>query len=140
MGDTRREIPQITRADIGNKVPAVLIHRCNPCASKQHIGPFGLLMPVQLPHAAWSQAHINCRECGGNGQFSNRYLSGPAAVIELHMGVGEREFQIGNESIVRNRWNEHIRVLPVPHHIAGAKVYVACAVAADRLGNACFSG
>ncbi|MNF10579.1 hypothetical protein D3C80_2115610 [compost metagenome] len=59
MGDTRGKIPQITRTDIGDEIAPVLINGGNPGTPQQHIGPFRLLMPVQLPDAARRQAHID---------------------------------------------------------------------------------
>src|SRR5215211_9549996 len=48
MGDAGREIPEITRADVVDKVAPLLIDRRDPRASAKHVLPFGFFMPVHL--------------------------------------------------------------------------------------------
>ncbi|MNV34280.1 hypothetical protein D3C71_1256900 [compost metagenome] len=128
MGETGREIPQIAGVDVGNEIPPVLIDRGHARAAKQHIGPFGLLMPVQLADASRGERHIDSGQSRRNRQLAYGDLARPAAFVQLHMRVREGKAQVGDESIIRYWRDEQIRILHIQHDISRAIIRGALSV------------
>src|ERR1700728_2141367 len=100
MWNARREIPEITNANIVDKVSSLSIDRGDTRRSVQHVGPFGGLVPVQLPNAAGVQAHIHASDFLGDAEFSDCNLTGPTAGFLPHMRVGERKPQVGKRAVI----------------------------------------
>ena len=73
---------------------------------------------MQLANAAGVQAHVHAGNVLGNTEFSHGDLTGPATGCLPHMGVREREAQIGQRAVIGGRWNQQIGILPVAGEIA----------------------
>ena len=67
------------------------VNRGDARATVEHKGPLGLLVPMEFAHATRLQAHVYTGERRRYRQFASRYLARPAALLQAHGGVGERE-------------------------------------------------
>ena len=47
--DARSEIPKVSYSHIIDEIPALRVNCCDPRGTVEHIGPFGGLVPMQLP-------------------------------------------------------------------------------------------
>ena len=73
MGNAAGKIPEIADADIVDEIPALRVDRGDAGRSIEHVGPFRLLVPVQLAHAARVQPHIDAGDA-----TSKRRAPGPS--------------------------------------------------------------
>ena len=81
MRDTRWKIPEIADTNVINEVVSLLVDGRDASAAVKHVGPFGLLVPMQFANAAGIQAHVHAGDVLGNAEFSQRDLTGPAAGV-----------------------------------------------------------
>ena len=99
----------------------------------KHVGPFGLLVPMQLAHAAGVQPHVHAGDVLGDAKLARGDLAGPAAARLPHMRIGKGEAQIGHRPGIRRRRIDHIGVLPLANHVTGMRVRAANAGRPARL-------
>ena len=118
MRNAARKIPEIADADVVDEVVSLGIDRGDAGGAVEHVGPFGRLVPMQFAHAAGVQAHVHAGDVLGNPEFAHGDLAGPAAGLLPHMGVGEREAQIGQRAVIGRRRHQQIRILPVAGEVA----------------------
>ena len=103
MRDAGGKIPEIADADVVDEVAALRVDRGDARGAVEHVGPLGLLVPMQLAHAAGIEPHVDAGDVLGNAELAHRHLPGPAAAFLPHMGVGEREAQIGQRAVIGGR-------------------------------------
>ncbi|MMZ60662.1 hypothetical protein D1872_227700 [compost metagenome] len=89
MRNSGGKVPKVSHAYIGYKIPPVLIDRRDPGPAHQHDGPFRLLMPMQFPDAPRRKRHVHPGQRRRGRKLANGHLPRPAAVIQLHMRIGE---------------------------------------------------
>ncbi len=92
--NARREIPQITHANIVHEPGAVGIKRRDAGVAIGHVGPFALFMPVQLTNAPCIEAHIHARNRGGDAELTLSDLAGPSTAAFTYVRVTEGKAQI----------------------------------------------
>ena len=93
----------------------------------EHVGPLGGLVPMQLAHAAGIEPHVDAGDVLGNAELAHRHLPGPAARLQTHMGVVEREAQIRQRAVVGGRRREDVRVLAGTDRILRTRIGAAAA-------------
>jgi len=79
MRNYSREIPQIAGADIVDEGASLFVDGRNARMPGEHVGPFGLLVPMHLADAAGIESHIHAGELGCNRQLTHRHLARPGA-------------------------------------------------------------
>src|SRR5271166_3622500 len=77
-----REIPEIADAYIVDEVASLRVDRGNAGGSVKHVGPFGLLVPMQLAHSARIETHVHAGNRGGNAELAPAHLTGPSAGLQ----------------------------------------------------------
>src|SRR3981189_1666145 len=125
MRDTARKIPEIADADVSIETLPLGVHGCDAGAAVKHVGPFGLLVPMQFAKAAGVQAHIHAGNVLGNAEFSHGDLTRPATGSLPHMSVREREAQIRKHALIGGWRNEQVRILPVSGEVARTRIGAA---------------
>ena len=108
-------------ADVINEVVAVIVDRGDPRFARDHERPFGLLVPMQLAHAAGIEPHVDARDRGRGRQLALRDLARPAALAHFHVRVGERIMQVRDRAVVGFGRVDEIRVFPGDIRIARAQ-------------------
>jgi hypothetical protein len=58
---------------------------------------------MQLTHAAGVEAHVHAGHALGDAELARRYLPGPAAAGQPHMGIVEREPQVRQGTVIGGR-------------------------------------
>src|SRR5262245_54445726 len=87
----RREKPKVTHAHVIDEVAPLRVDGGYAGVAIKHVRPLGGLMPMQLAHAPAIEAHVHAGDILRHAEFARRYLTRPAARLEAHMGVRERE-------------------------------------------------
>ena len=128
-----RKIPQIADADVINEVAALRIDRGDPRGAIQHVGPLGLLVPMQLAHAAGIQPHVHAGDALGDAELAYRHLARPAAALLPHVRVGKGEAQVGQGAVIGGRRIEHVGILLLAQPVARPRIRPADAGFAARL-------
>src|SRR6202051_1282651 len=100
MWNARCEIPEIADADVIDEVVPLSVDGGDAGAAVKDVGPFGSLVPMQFANAAGIQTHVHASNVLGNTEFPHGDLTGPAAGLLPHMGVGEREAQVGQRAVI----------------------------------------
>ena len=75
MRNTGGEIPKVAWSDVGDEIMAVGVDRGDARGAVKHERPFGLLMPMQLTHAAGIEPHVDARDGGRDRQLALRDFS-----------------------------------------------------------------
>lgn len=76
-----REVPQVALFEVIDEVAAFVVQGGDAHGAVEDIGPFGLLVPVQLADDALAQAHVDAGQFIGCWQFANGGLAGPASLL-----------------------------------------------------------
>src|SRR2546430_10088597 len=87
----RREKPEIADADIVDEVAPLRVDGGDPGGAVKHVRPLGGLVPMHLAHATSVEPHIHAGDSFGDAEVARRHLTRPAARLEAHMSVRERE-------------------------------------------------
>jgi hypothetical protein len=127
MRDAGGEVPEVADTDIVDEVVARGVDGGDPRLAIQHVGPFRLLVPMQLARAAGVQAHVHAGDVLGDAELADRDLAGPAALLLAHMRVGEGIAQVLERAAVGPRRVQEARILPVAQQIARAGIGAAAA-------------
>src|SRR3984957_1359024 len=135
MGNAAGKIPEIADADVVDKVTALRVNRGDAGRSKEHVGPFRLLMPVKLADAARVQPHVHAGDRFRNAKFPRGDLPSPAAARLPDMRIGEGKPEIRQSSGIGRRRIEEIRILSFPRNVAWDRVRAANARRPARLGS-----
>ena len=127
MRDARREIPQIADPHVVDEISPLGIDGGDARSAVKHVGPFSLLVPVELADAAGVEAHLHTGDTRGNAEFASRHLTGPSTRRQSHVSIGEREAQVWQRAIIGGRRHKEVGVLPIPRDIAGTGIGAAMA-------------
>src|SRR3981189_1348090 len=125
MWNAAGEIPEISDSDLIDKVSPVGVDRGDARRPIEHVGPFGLLVPMQFAHAARVQSHLPAGDRFRNTKSPYRHLTGPAAARLLHMRISKRETEIRRRAGIRGGRIEHVRVLMLADCVARAGIGTA---------------
>src|SRR5260370_1086667 len=79
MWNATGKIPEIADTDVIDKVSPLGVDSGDASGPIQHVGPFGLLVPMQFAHAACVQSHLHAGHRFRNTKFPLRHLSIPVA-------------------------------------------------------------
>src|SRR5205807_9761971 len=88
MRDARREIPQIADPNVVDEISPLGIDGGDARSAVKHVGPFSLLVPVELADAAGVEAHLHTGGTRGNAEFASRHLPGPSTRRQSHVSTG----------------------------------------------------
>jgi hypothetical protein len=75
------EVPQIAFRQVVNGTTPVWIQRGDSHFTGQHVGPFGLGVPVQLADNAFIQAHIHPRQFAAGRELADGRLPRPSSFL-----------------------------------------------------------
>src|SRR5258705_3379823 len=101
MWNATGKIPEIADTDLIEKVSPVGVDSRDAGGPVQHVGPFGLLVPMQFAHAACVQSHLDAGDRFRNTKLPLCHLAGPAAVRLSHMRVSKRETEVWRRAGIR---------------------------------------
>ena len=135
MGNAAGEIPEIADADIVDKIAPLRVDRRDAGRSIEHVGPFRLLVPVQLAYATSVQPHVHAGDGLRNRELASRDLAGPTAARLAHMRVREGKPEILRRPGIRRRRIEHVRILKLAGDAARDGVGAADARLPARIGR-----
>src|ERR1700761_2059041 len=125
MRHAAREIPEVTDAHIVDEIVAILVNRGDAGGAIQHIGPLGLLVPMQFADTAGVQPHFDPSQSRGDAELALRHLPCPAAVGLARMRIRERKTKVRQRALIR-RWRiEHVGIFSVARGVAWAGVVSA---------------
>src|SRR5713226_3972218 len=111
MWNAARKIPEVADTHVIDKVSSLGVDSGDTGGPVQHVSPFGLLVPMQLAHAAGIESHLNAGNRFRDTKLPHRHLTGPAAVRLSHMRVSKREAEVRRRAGIRGGRIEHVRVL-----------------------------
>ena len=111
MGNAAGKIPEIANADVVDEVAALGVDRGDAGRPVKHVGPFRLLVPVQLADAAGVQPHVHAGDGFRNAELACGDLARPAAARLPDMRVREGKPQIGRRSGIGRRRVQQVRIL-----------------------------
>src|SRR5882724_3167479 len=111
MGNAARKIPEVADTHVVDKVSSLGVNGGDTGGPVQHVSPFGLLVPMQLAHAAGIEPHLHAGNRFRDTKLPLRHLTGPAAVGLSHVRIGKRETQVRRRAGIRGGRIEHVRVL-----------------------------
>jgi len=94
--DAGGEVPQVAQTDVVDEVAPVLVDGADACTAGEHVGLFGLLVPMQLSDTAGFETHIHAGELGGNRQLAHGHLPRPAAGQDAIARRCEGELEVGD--------------------------------------------
>ncbi len=123
----RREIPQVADAEVVHEAAALGIDDGDARVAVEHVGPLGFLVPMHLADGAGVEAHVDAGHVGRHRQLAHGDLARPAAALQTHVRVGEREAQVRQDAGVGLRRNEEVGVLRIDGDIARAGIGAAAA-------------
>ncbi len=86
-------------------------------AAGEHVGPLGLLVPVQLADPTGLQPHVDAGHLRGDRQLAHRHLARPAAGAKAVARGGEGELEVGNGAGVGIRRGEQVGVLALQGNV-----------------------
>ena len=138
--DAGGKVPKISRADIGDKVAAILVNRGDLRLAIQHEGPFGRQVPMQFPDAAHGQAHVHPGDGLCHGEVLDGDLTRPAARLDSAMRLGKREPQIRDVPVIRLWWGEGGRELPQQCRVVRTRIAGVAATCRSGLRRQCQAG
>lgn len=90
-------------------------------------------VPVQLANRALAKMLLCSCDVSARWQVRDDLLSGPSAVAQLHVRVGEAPLQVGDDAIVGRRGAKVAWVVQVDLLVRPADDWAAFAVRRDRL-------
>src|SRR6202048_238465 len=122
MRHAAREIPQVADAHVVDEIIAILVNRGDAGADVKHVGPFGLLLPMQFADTAGVQPHLDACQSRGDAELALSDLPRPAAVGLACMRIRKRKTQVRQRPLVRRRRIEHVGIFSVAREIAWAWV------------------
>jgi hypothetical protein len=125
--NARREIPEIADPHVIDEVSPFGVDGGDAGLAVKHVGPLGGLVPMHLTHTAGIEPHVHTGDILGNAELARGHLTGPAARLQPHVRVGEREAQIRQRAVIGRGRDEQVGVLPVPHDVARAVIGAAVA-------------
>src|SRR3984957_14604722 len=114
------EIPEVTDAHVVDEIIAILVNRCDAGGAVKHVGPFGLLVPMQFADTASVQPHLDARQSRGDAELALSDLPRPAAVSLFCMRIRKRKTQVRQRALIRRRRIEHVGIFSVARDIAWA--------------------
>jgi hypothetical protein len=85
----RGKIPEIAFFHVSNIRPAFRIKDGNSASAVGHDGPFGGLMPMQLPNASGGKAHVDAGDFFRDRKVIDGHLTRPATVLDALGGIVE---------------------------------------------------
>src|SRR5262249_825490 len=127
--DTAWEVPDVTLADVVLEGAQLRVDGGDPRPPGDHVGPLGLLVPVQLPDRAGLEPHVDAGDLGGDGQLADRRLPRPAALLQAIVAVGEGPPEARQRAVVGPRRDEQIRRLGLARGVRRTKDRRALVVA-----------
>ena len=122
-----REVPQVADPEVVHEAAAFRIDDGDARVAVQHVRPLGFLVPMHLADGAGVEAHVDAGHVGRDRQLAHGDLARPAAALQAHVRVGEREAQVRQDAGIRLRRNEQVGVLRIDRHVARARVAAAAA-------------
>src|SRR5262245_18138185 len=134
VGETGREVPEVTLADVVLEGAQLRVDGGGPCPAGGHVCPLGLLVLVRLRYRAGLEAHVDGGDIGGAGQLADRRLPRPAAFAQVIVAVGEGPPEVGQRAVIGSRRHEQIRILGLASGVRRTK-YRRTLVVADWLGR-----
>ncbi len=135
MRNAAGKIPEVADAHVVDKVAALRVDRGDARRSVEHVGPFGLLVPVKLADSAGVEPHVHARDRFRNAKLPRGHLARPPAARLPHMRVREGKPEIGQGSRIGRRRIEKVWVLSLASDVAGHGIGAADAGRPTRLGN-----
>src|SRR5258708_7643345 len=126
MWNPAGEIPQIVLLHIGDKTLAARINGCDPGRSVEHDRPLICGMPVQFTNTSGSESHVHAGQRLRDGEFPNRHLTRPSALVCSLVRERKWIFEVLNQALrIRTGWPCGIRILFVQGVIEGT--WIGCA-------------
>src|SRR5260370_31619949 len=125
MWNAPGKIPESAGTEIIDKLSPLGVDSGDASGPIQHVGPFGLLVPMQFAHAACVQSHLHAGHRFRNTKFPLRHLAGPAAAGLPHMRVSKRETEVWYCAGIRGGRIEHVRVLTLADWVTGDGIVTA---------------
>src|SRR5580704_11504687 len=113
MRNARWKQPKVALPDIADETFTLAIDRGNSCLAVEHDGPLGRYVPMQLPHAPGSEAHLDSGDRLRDGQFPRRNLARPSAALDSFARQGEGILEGRHGTIVGVRTPDRTRVFCV---------------------------
>jgi hypothetical protein len=97
-----REIPEIGDAHIIDEIPPLRIDRGDAGGAVKHVGPFGLLVPMQLAHAAGVEPHVHARD--GRSDAETHASSPGVSSLLLSVAYARRRTRSACLAACRDPW------------------------------------
>lgn len=128
----RGEVPEVALLKVVYKATALGVECSDADLAFEHVGPFGLLVPMEFTNDAFLEAHVDTSKLLGSTELTNGGFTGPAAFFNADVRVCKGPAHVGNGAMVSG-WRSH-KIWILAFSVPVARTHHACAVTI-ALGN-----